>query len=120
MTPDGREGQPIDIRMDNSLPCCPRCGQQGLLAAEIPHGWNNPDGTATQGTLPVVLCAACDHGSATAGPLIVFLLVHEQITAETLEECAALIQRWADGIAIPPVNMEQLEEEILAWRRGDL
>jgi hypothetical protein len=115
-----REGQPIDIRIDDNLPCCPCCGQQGLLAATIPHGWNNPDGTVTRGTLPVVLCAACDHDSATAGPLIVYLLVHEQITAETLEECAALIQRWADGIAIVPVDMGQLDEEILAWRRGDL
>ena len=112
--------RPVDVRLAGDLPNCPRCGQQGLLTADVPHGWDNPDGTATYGTIPVVLCAACDHDSPTAGPLIVYLLVHEQITTATLHECAALIQRWADSITIPPVNAETLETEINAWRRGEL
>ena len=116
-----RDGsRPVDVRLAGDLPCCPRCGQQGLLTADVPHGWDNADGTATHGTIPVVLCAACDHDSPTAGPLIVYLLVHEQITAETLHECAALIQRWADSITIPPANAEILEAEITAWRQGEL
>jgi hypothetical protein len=90
------------------------------MAAEVSHGWDNPDGTVTRGTMNVVLCARCDHDSPEAGPLIVYLLVHQQITPETLHECAALIQRWTDNITIPPVNTDQLEEEILAWQRGDL
>ncbi|HEY1619660.1 MAG TPA: DUF6300 family protein [Streptosporangiaceae bacterium] len=112
--------RPVDVRLAGDLPCCPRCEQQGLLTADVPHGWDDADGTATHGTIPVVLCAACDHDSPTAGPLIVFLLVHEQITAETLHECAALIRHWADSITIPPVNAEALEAEITAWRQGEL
>jgi hypothetical protein len=112
--------RPVDVQLTGDLPCCPRCGQQGLLTADVPHGWDNPDGTATHGTIPVVLCAACDHDSPTAGPLIVYLLVHEQITAETLLQCAALIQSWADSITITPVNAETLEAEITAWRQGEL
>jgi len=112
--------RPIEVRLASNLPSCPRCGQQGLLAADVPHGWDNPDGTATRGTIPVVLCAACDHGSPSAGPLVAYLLVHEQITAETLHECAALIQRWADSLTIPAADADVLEEELAAWRRGDL
>jgi hypothetical protein len=110
----------MDVRPTGDLPRCPRCGQPGLLTADVPHGWDNPDGTVTRGTIPVVLCAACDHGSPTAGPLIIYLLVHEQVTADTLHECAELIQRWADGITIPPVNTEILEAETTAWREGEL
>jgi hypothetical protein len=116
----GHGSRPVEVRLTGDLPCCPRCGQQGLLTADVPHGWDNADGTATHGTIPVVLCPGCDHNSPTAGPLIVYLLVHEQIIAETLHECAALIQRWADSITIPPVNAEILEAEITAWRQGEL
>jgi hypothetical protein len=110
----------VDIRLTGELPDCPRCGQPGLLVADVPHGWDNPDGTATHGTIPVVLCAACDLDSPTAGPLIVYLLVHEQITAGTLRECAALMQRWTASLTIPPVNTDTLEAEISAWRQGEL
>lgn len=120
MNQPGDGSRPVNVRLTGSLPDCPRCGQQGLLTASIPHGWDNDDGTATCGTIPVVLCAACDHGSPAAGPLIVYLLVHEQITAETLHECAALIQRWTDSITVPPVNAKALEAEISAWRQGEL
>jgi hypothetical protein len=113
-------GRPVDVRLVGDLPCCPRCGQQGLLTADVPHGWDNADRTATCGTIPVILCAACDHDSPSAGPLIVYLLVHEQITAETLHECAALMQRWADSITIPQVDEETLDAEIAAWHRGEL
>jgi len=112
--------RPVDVRLTGDLPCCPRCGTQGLLTADIPRGWDNPDGTATYGTIPVVLCATCDHDSPTAGPLIIYLLVHEQIAAETLHQCAALIQRWADSITIPPADAEILEAEIAAWHQGEL
>jgi hypothetical protein len=116
----GRGSRPVDVRLAGDLPSCPRCGQQSLLTADVPHGWDNPDGTATHGTIPVVLCAACDHDSPAAGPLVLYLLVHEQITPETLHECAALIQRWADSITIPAPDMDQLEEELHAWRQGNL
>jgi hypothetical protein len=90
------------------------------MTADVPHGWGNPDSTVTQGTIRVILCARCDHASPEAGPLIVYLLVHQQITPETLHECAALVQRWTDNITIPPIDVDQLEEEIVARQRGDL
>jgi hypothetical protein len=120
MNQPARGSRPIEVRLVGGLPCCPRCGRQGLLAADISHGLDDADGTATHGTIPVVLCAACDHDSPTAGPVIVYLLVHEQITAEGLQECAALIRLWADGITIPAVNAEGLEAETSAWRQGEL
>lgn len=112
--------RPIDVRLAGDLPCCPRCGQQGLLTADVPHGWDNADGTATYGAIPVVLCAACDHDSPTAGPLILYLLVHERVTPETLHECATLVQCWVGSITITPVNAEILEAEITAWHQGEL
>lgn len=120
MNRPGHDGRPVEVRLADNLPCCPRCRQQGLLAADVPHGWHNPDGTVTHGVIPVVLCAACDYDSPTAGPLIVYLLVHEQITDTTLLECAALMQRWADSITIPPMNAKTLEAEIAAWWQGEL
>jgi Family of unknown function (DUF6300) len=113
-------GRPVEIQLTDCIPCCPHCGQQGLLAASVPHGWDNPDGTSTHGTMPVVLCSACDHDDPAAGPLAVYLLVHEKITAETLRECAALIQRWTDSINIAAADEEKLEAEAAALRRGEL
>lgn len=89
--------QPIDVEVVAGLPGCGRCGQPGLIAANVPEGWRNAGGS-----VPVVLCAGCDHDSPTAGPLVVYLLVHDQITEENLRECAVLIQRWIDGITAAP------------------
>lgn len=120
MSQPANGGRPIDVRLTGDLPSCPWCGQRGLIAASVPHGLGSTDGNVTRGTLPVVLCARCDHENPAAGPLIMYLLVHEQVTLGTLQQCAALIQRWVDSIAIPSVDIEQLEEEILAWRQGEL
>jgi hypothetical protein len=108
------------VRLAGDLPCCPRCGQQGLLAASVPHNLGSADGTAVRGTITVVLCASCDHDDPAAGPLILYLLVHEHITTGTLRECAALVQRWADSLTVPAVDLDKLEEEIAAWHRGEL
>lgn len=121
MTPDTGAGPPgIDIRPQEHLASCPRCGQEALLTADVPHGWDNPDGTRTEGTIPRTLCAACDHDDPDAGPLIVFLLVHDTITPATLREAAALIQRWAASLAIPAPDPARIEDEARAWRDGDL
>ena len=90
------------------------------MSARIPHGWDNPDGSRTDGTLPVVLCATCDAGDPTAGALITFFHVHEYITPDLLHECADLIQRWASNITIPPVDLDALDAETRAWQHGDL
>jgi len=86
----------------------------------VPYGWDNPGAEPTQGTIPVVLCAICDIGDEHAGPLIAFLLVNEQVTPQTVPECATLIQRWADSITIPRPDMNRIDEEYQAWRDGSL
>jgi hypothetical protein len=112
--------RPVTVRITQDQPCCPRCGAAGLLTAGVPHGWVNPDGTATSGVIPVVLCASCDANEPGAAPLITYFHVHGQVDAASVAECAALIQGWADSLTVAPLDQVQLEEEIRAWQRGDL
>src|ERR1700726_3888336 len=76
-------------------PPCPRCGQEGLLSARLPHGWRNNLGATVRGTRVVVLCPRCDADDPAAGPLILFFAVYGQITEETTEEFASLLRAWA-------------------------
>lgn len=116
----GRPRRDVEIRVSGEPPDCPHCGRPGLLVAHVPYGWDNPGAEPTQGTIPVVLCAICDIGDEHAGPLIAFLLVNEQVTPQTVPECATLIQRWADSITIPRPDMNRIDEEYQAWRDGSL
>ena len=111
---------PITIEITNHQPACPHCGIPALLSAQVPHGWDNPDGTTTTGTIPVLLCEQCDASRPGAAPLITYFHVNRQIDAATVSEAAALIHAWATSISIPPVDMAQLEAEVHAWRSGDL
>jgi hypothetical protein len=90
------------------------------MTADVPHGWDNPDGSRTDGTIPVTLCAVCDVDRPAAGPLVAYLLVHEEITEDNLAEGAALIRRWAESLYIGAADASKIEEELNAWRRGDL
>jgi hypothetical protein len=110
----------ITIHVTEDQPACPHCGTPALLAARVPHGRDNPDGTTTRGTITTLLCAQCDADKPAAAPLITYFHVHGQIDATTVGEAAALIQAWAHGITIPPVDLTQLEAEMRAWRAGDL
>jgi Family of unknown function (DUF6300) len=110
----------MDIRGTADVHECPRCGGQGLLSAQVPHEVAGLDGRITQGHVIVVLCSSCDAADLCGGPLVTFFHVHGQVTAETLQEAAALIQQWAEGITIPPVDMAMLDQEYQAWRHGDL
>lgn len=99
---------------------CPRCDRKVLLSAQMPHGWENPDGTRVEGTLTAFLCPECDSSSPGAAPLITFFQVHEQVDPENLHECADLIRNWIATIEFSPVDTAKLEEEYLAWRNGEL
>jgi hypothetical protein len=99
---------------------CPRCDSPVLLSAQMPHGWENPDGTRVEGTLTAFLCPKCDSGSPGAAPLITFFQVHEQLDPGNLYECADLIRNWIATIEFTPVDLAKLEEEYLAWRVGEL
>lgn len=73
-----------------------------------------------RGTRVVVLCPRCDAGDPAACPLILFFAVHGQVTGETAEEFAALLRGWASQAQAPDVDLDVLEAELQAWRRGEL
>ena len=110
----------VEVRAAGEPPDCPHCGRPGLLAADVPHGWDSPGAEPAKGTIPVVLCATCHIADEHAGPLIAFLLVNEQVTPQNVPECATLIQRWADSIAIAQPDPDRLREEYQAWQDGAL
>ena len=98
---------------------CPRCGREGLLTIDRPHGWSNARGEQVTGTVSTVLCAVCDHHAPGVGPLIAFLTVHEQISTDLVDQFAAYVDTWIR--ALPPLKPNERaqrgDEE--AWRRGD-
>jgi hypothetical protein len=114
------QSRPVTVRLTRDEAVCPYCNGIALLTADVPHGWTRPDGSITRGTIPVLLCPACDADKPGAGPLITYFNVHGQVDAETVEECAVLIQAWVDDITIPPLDLAKLDQEIRAWHRGDL
>jgi hypothetical protein len=109
----------IAVRVTSAVPDCPRCGRPALLAADVPHSLDGPS-SPPEGTVPVVLCASCDIGQDHAGPLIAFLLVHEQVTPALVSECADLLQRWVDAIIVPHADPAQVEAEYRDWLSGEL
>jgi hypothetical protein len=117
--PNGENRRELDVISTLTPPICPRCEQEGILSARVPHGWDRADGTQTTGTTIVVLCPICDADDAYAGPLVTFFIVHGAIEAATLEQAADLLQTWADHITIPALNLDTLEAETQAWRRGE-
>lgn len=117
--PDGHP-QGIEVLSGDTGPCCPRCGQEGLLSARVPHGWERASGARTDGTTIVVLCPSCDAGHPQAGALITFFAVHGHITEDTLTECANLLRAWAESVRLPTLDLAVLDAEMDAWRRGDL
>jgi hypothetical protein len=86
------------------LPCCLRCGSEGLLSASVPASPASSGEAADEGdeltegrpARVVVLCPTCDVGDSAAGPLILFFAVHGRVTAPTAEQFAGLLRTWAD------------------------
>ncbi|HEU5155366.1 MAG TPA: DUF6300 family protein [Streptosporangiaceae bacterium] len=115
-----RHPQRIEVLSGDAAPSCPRCGQEGLISARLPHGWERSNGARTNGTTIVVLCATCDAAHPEAGALITFFTVHGHITEDTLTECAGLLQRWAATIRLPALDVAALDSELAAWRQGTL
>lgn len=120
MNTPGRRTPNVEVLSGATTPRCARCGQEGLLSARIPHGWERGDGLRVNGTTIVVLCPTCDAGNSDAGALITFFAVHERVTENTLTEFANLLQRWAASIEMPTIDIAALDAEVDAWRRGDL
>ncbi|MEO3795504.1 DUF6300 family protein [Nonomuraea sp. B10E15] len=100
---------------------CPRCRTGEVLAVlRVPHGWTNASGRPVRGVREVVLCARCDAGHPVAGPLVAYLIVHEEVEPAQLAGLAPLLRRWMDGARPSALDEHALRAEIEAWRRGDL
>jgi hypothetical protein len=112
--------RPIDVGSTPGDPPCPRCEQPGILSARVPYGWERADGQRTNGTTIVVLCPTCDANDPAAGALITFFHVHGHVTEETVQQCAELLQAWADSIEMPNLDLDALNSEVDAWRQGEL
>jgi hypothetical protein len=112
-------GRGIDVGSAAGETSCPRCGQPGILSARVPYGWERGDGQRTNGTTIVVLCSRCDAGTPAAGALITFFHVHGHVTEETVQQCAELLQAWADSLEVPNLDLDALNSEVAAWRQGE-
>ncbi|MDN3360125.1 DUF6300 family protein [Actinomadura sp. DC4] len=99
---------------------CPVCGGEILAALQVPHGWTTGQGKQIKGTSEVLLCERCDREDPITGPIVVFFTVHEQATAEHVDELALLLKRWADNAVARRPDLKALDAEADAWRRGDL
>ncbi|MBO2464947.1 DUF6300 family protein [Actinomadura violacea] len=112
--------RPIDVVSALHVPACPRCGGPGLLSARVPHDIERQDGHVIRGTTEVVLCPGCDADQPEAGALITYFHVHGAVDADTVRQAADLISAWANSIEIPPPDVDQIDAEAEAWRKGEL
>ncbi len=112
----------IDVRTDGDLPGCHRCQGQLYLTARLPHpGFPPRAGQIGVWSRIVGLCPRCDAADAHAHALLAFFAYHPQINEGNAAEFAALVQDWISGMPPPrTVDQRTLEEEITAWRRGEL
>lgn len=64
-----------------------------------------------------MLCARCDAADPATSGVVAFCMVHESITAETVDHAAPVIREWIDYVvAHPPTYTDQdLDEEIAHW-----
>lgn len=109
----------IEVRTHSGPPrSCPRCGREGLVTLDVPNSITNVREEEVTGSIPITLCATCDHDTPGAGPLITFLTVHERITPANAEEFAAYAHRWVDQIVVH-IDPERLCEDEEAYRRGE-
>jgi len=79
---------------------------------DVPRVVRNGRGGEITGTIPVTLCAICDHDTPGAGPLITFLTVHEHITGANAQEFASYAQQWVDQVTsrVDPALLSEDEE----------
>ena len=98
---------PIIPSVGPSQPC-PQCSGMLLLS-----------GRDEKGRL-IALCEECDIDDEAAKPLLTFFQVHETVDGENFEEFADLLRLWAATVQPRTVDLEALDAEYEAWRRGEL
>ncbi|WP_344836394.1 DUF6300 family protein [Nonomuraea dietziae] len=110
----------MDIISSDRTPPCPRCGQEGLLQARVPHGWVNASGALVQGRNGVVLCATCDADQPHAAALITWFHVNGQVEVGAEHEFKRLLVAWAEHVHVPLLDERALTEEAALWQEGEL
>ncbi|GAA3518217.1 hypothetical protein FHR32_006324 [Streptosporangium album] len=90
------------------------------MSALVSHGWTNASGADVRGWVTVVLCADCDADAPHAAPLITWFHVHGSVDADNDAAFLALLTEWAKNVRVATLDEATLEEEITAWRRGEL
>jgi len=100
---------------------CHRCDAELYLSVRLPHP-DSPTGPGAIGHVRVAtLCPRCDVDNAAAHALLAFFAVHGAVDGANAGEFAALVHDWVDALPPPPeVDLDALEDEIEAWRRGEL
>lgn len=111
---------PIEVRSVPEPLICPRCRKDGILSAQVLHGWTNFSGADVHGGVEVVLCADCDADTTHAAPLITWFHVNGTVDTDNDEEFLTLLTDWAKNVRVPKLDEVALEEEIQVWRRGEL
>jgi hypothetical protein len=101
-------------------PACPKCGQLGILAAWMPHGWDNANGAhLVEGKALVLLCNTCSRDDRDAAPLLTFFDVHGELTEESIDHFVPLVRAWLQRAQVQQVDSEDFEADVQAWQRGE-
>lgn len=116
--PDVAGDTELQVRREDP-PACPLCGAPTLLAAQVPRRVASDNGFSVAGVLDVVLCPACDRSDAGQA-LVHFFHVHPRVTDDTTQHLAELLRTWVADVEARTVDLDELEHEYEAWRRGDL
>ncbi|MFF2305898.1 DUF6300 family protein [Streptomyces sp. NPDC058128] len=113
------EDQEIVLNLANP-PRCARCSGETLFRAEFPHSWKNAAGQEVSGIRSADLCPACDRGEPSADALLALFAVDGQLGTGNMTVFTDLLGAWVDVVRNRVVDMERLDAEHEAWRRGEL
>jgi hypothetical protein len=118
----GLGGRPVNVTLvAEPGRACPRCGDGDVIAVlRMPYGWTTDRGGRANGSCEVPLCTRCDADDPSAGPVVVYFAVHETAMSETVDQLAALLNRWIERARPPRPDPDALDAEVEAWYRGDL
>jgi uncharacterized protein DUF6300 len=109
----------IDIVSTGDLKCH-RCLGVLYLAIRAPHPeWQPSPGTQASFTRLVGLCPKCDADCAAAQSLLAYFAIYSEVTEDTIDTFAELLQRWVNDVGCQQVNPSEVDSEIQQWHNGE-
>ncbi len=102
------------------VPDCRRCDGPGLLQVRYPKSWTGEHGQQVRGFGERVLCQGCDQGDPAAAELLALFAVDDKLDFENLGTFTELAHSWTEVVSQRTPDLDQLEAEAEAWRRGEL